>query len=278
VEGFAVILPGFLATELEELTTLRSRTLQCTRRLAISYFASLAAASPNLAQTIAPQPKIGLTPAQMRDDLSILRTEWAPLDKSFSDQQRQLFDLALDDAIAKTATRSIPDFALDIMQAVAIPRNGHTAAMVGHALHDLPIRMWWFADGLFIVSVRPMFGNLLGARVEKLGSLTPDEALLRVGPYISGTDQHCRYLSAVYLASPDVLCRINAAADASAIPLALRLPDGSSHMVSVSGAPEPDPGDRHEPFYDAYSARLSAFLSAWRSDHNPEDILVGEEA
>jgi hypothetical protein len=195
-----------------------------------------------------------LTPAQMREDFLVLRDQWAPLDHSFSAEQRRAFDEALAADIARVDTLSVPDFILDVMQAAAIPRNGHTAAWVNP--HTMPMRAWWFADGLYAISVAPGFEALLGARIEKLGSLSPDEALVRAAPFISGTMQRVRYLSAVYLMAPQLLRRICAVADAANVPVMLRLRDGSERTVILGSAEAPDPGDQGNPMRSAFTVLI----------------------
>jgi len=197
-----------------------------------------------------------LTAAQMREDLDVLRAHWAPFDKSFSAGQRVMLDRTIDDSLAQVDTLSPPEFALVVMRAAAIPRNGHTRASVGMMLHDLPVRAWWFADGLYIISVHPQFADLLGARIEAFGSLTADAALARAAPFISGNDQRIRYLSAIYLMYPELLRHIGAAEDACDVPLTLRLPDGSTRAVHLSRADSPDPGDPHDPALRGYSVLI----------------------
>ncbi|MDQ0396071.1 peptidase S41 [Labrys monachus] len=214
--------------------------------------ASLTAGRSARAET----PPSRLSPGRMMEDLDYLRTQWAPLDRSFSERQRQILDGVIAEAGSRVASLSVEDFALYVMRAAAIPRNGHTTALVGRLLGSLPIRTWWFADGLHIVSAQPQFPHVLGARVEKLGGMTPDEALAAVAPFISGTDQRIRYLSAAYLTSPAVLRRIGAVPDAAEIPVTLRLADGGLHRASLGAATAPDPGDGHDPVFSGWSALI----------------------
>src|SRR5262245_13315859 len=100
-----------------------------------------------------------LTAAQMREDFGRLRAQWAPFDQSFTPEQRGELNCTIDDALAHADTLSPAKFALTILRAAAIPRNGHTRASVGNMLHDLPIRAWWFADGLHVISVHPQFAD-----------------------------------------------------------------------------------------------------------------------
>ncbi|MGC6389876.1 hypothetical protein ACMV8I_19815 [Ewingella sp. S1.OA.A_B6] len=232
--------------------------MNLTRRSLISTvsaaFAYVAIPRVIRAQTVG--TPVALTPAQMREDLQYLQTQWAPKDLSFNEQQREIFKHNVEEAVSNTETSSIADFALDIMRAVAIPRNGHTAAMVGNLLGDLPIRMWWFADGLYILSAHPSHVDLVGALVVKIGTLSPDEALELVSPYISGTDQRIRYLSSTYLRCPAVLHRIGAIKEISKATMVLRLRDGTSRMVELDAALTPDPGDTHIPVLNGWSVLI----------------------
>ena len=197
-----------------------------------------------------------LTSAQIVEDLAFLRTQWAPLDKSFTAAQRAAFEGFVTGAMARAATSSAKDLVLDVMRAVAIPRNGHTTPMVGRLLDALPIRLWWFSDGLYIVSTAQGFDDILGARIENFGNLTADKSLALVAPYISGTDQRIRSLSASYLTSPMVLSRIGALAEKGDVPLTLRFPTGEVKTVNLGKVITPDPGDLREPVFYGSSALI----------------------
>jgi hypothetical protein len=197
-----------------------------------------------------------LTPIQIREDLAFLKTEWAPLDKSFTHEQRDAFDRVISDAIAKADTSSFHDLTLDIMRAVAISRNAHTVPLIGRLLDALPIRTWWFSDGLYVLSTERTITNLTGARIEKFGPLTAEEALIRVAPYISGTDQRIRYLSASVLTSPMVLRRIGATPPMGDVPLTFRLRNGETHSISLGTADKSDPGNPRELFAHGWSVLI----------------------
>ncbi|EJN05382.1 hypothetical protein PMI41_01170 [Phyllobacterium sp. YR531] len=198
---------------------------------------------PAFAQTPPPSALPDLTPAQMREDLKFLKTEWASQDKSFSDTQRLEFERIVDNTTAAADKLSTKGFALEVMRAVAVARNGHTVARAANMMNALPVKAWWFADGLYIVKVQPELAYLIGARIEKLGSLSADEALAKIAPFISGTDQRIRFLSANLLTSPDVLEHVGATSGQE-IPLTLRLADGRTEQVKLNAVSTPDPGDK----------------------------------
>jgi hypothetical protein len=183
-----------------------------------------------------------MTPAQMRADLVFLRDEWLPLDRSFSAAQRQEFNAVIAAAMDRVDTMQPYELELEIMRAAALAHNGHTYSPSARFIHALPVRLWWFADGLYVVSAHPDASDLLGARIEKLGNFTPAEALGAIGPFLSGTEQRIRYLSAFYLASPEVLHRIGATDAVGSAQLTFRLRDGNVQERRLNRVEAFDPG------------------------------------
>lgn len=185
-----------------------------------------------------------LTPAQMRKDLAFLKDEWAPLDKSFNDQEQRAFRKLVEDTTSASEKLTSEAFAMAVAQAAAIAHNGHTNANVWPFLgKDLPVRAWWFSDGLYIVKAHPAFSRLLGARIEKIGALTAAQAHERVKPYLSGNDQRIRFLSPGYLVSPVVLKQIGATDKADSVHLTMQLADGKAEEIKLDALAQGDPGD-----------------------------------
>jgi hypothetical protein len=202
---------------------------------------TLAVASPAVADDVQ------LTPAQMREDLDFLKDEWAPQDRSFNDSQRVEFNRLVDETAAAAERLAPEEFALEVMRAVAIARNGHTNANVGAFLGpDLPVRVWSFSDGLHIVKTHPDFERLLGARIDKIGSLSTEEAQERVSAYLPGTDQRIRFLAPGYLVTPAVLKQIGAIDNAARVPLTVQFADGRTETVELAPAKDEDPGDERK--------------------------------
>jgi hypothetical protein len=197
-----------------------------------------------------------LTPSQMREDLQVLRNEWASRDRSFSDEERREMT-GIVDRLDRDADRlSVTDFTLEIMRAAAVSGNGHTAARVGRSLGSLPVRFWWFADGLYIIKTDSEFAELLGARVERIGPLSAEEALAKASPYISGTLQRVRYLSAAFLSYPGLLTRIGAAAGDGSVELTLMTADGRRQTAALRATRDGDPADEYRPTTRAYTALI----------------------
>jgi hypothetical protein len=198
-----------------------------------------------------------LTPAQMREDLSYLRNTWAPLDKSFSSGTRAAFAAIVDAAAAHIGEMSSADFELEIARAVAASHNGHTLSVLGPAFHRLPLEMEWFADGLYITRVEPAFAQMLGAKIYKIGPLTPEQALARTAPYISGTDQRILAMSPTYLRLLEVLHHIGAAPGTASVEFSMRLRDGTTRVVTVRATESANPDPPWGPWLSLIPADVS---------------------
>jgi hypothetical protein len=184
-----------------------------------------------------------LTPAEMREDLAFLRDTWAAMDRSFDPEQRNAFASIVNDAIANVESFSSAEFALEVARSVATSGNGHTAAFPHPYLRFLPLRVWWFSDGLYVVRAHPDFASMLGAQVLRIGERTAEEALAQVTPYLSGNNQHRRFVSASYLVSPEALHAAGVTDSADEAALMLRMRDGQMLEVvvrPVAGGPPPD--------------------------------------
>jgi hypothetical protein len=203
-------------------------------------------AAANITSVSAQPPS--LTAAQMRDDLTFLRDTWAPLDRSFSVEQRRAFDDIVAETSANADQLTPAEFGFAVSRALAVSHNGHTEASFGAFCHFLPIRLWWFADGLYIVKTHPQFSDLLGARVEGIGKITPEQALARAAPFISGTDDFVRLKSATFLPSLELLHHLGAIPSIDKVKLKVRLRDGTQRVMSLGPQPSNDPDPSSELF------------------------------
>src|SRR5687768_4611814 len=189
--------------------------------------------------TASAQPS--LTPAQMREDLAVLSEKLGALDRSFDDDQRLRFEKLVQET-AQTADRlDAARFQLSVSRAVAVAGNGHTNASRGLFLHTLPLRLWWFADGLYVIKAHPDFAELLGARVEGFGPLTAEQALARATPYISGTDVNVRVRSPASLIALELLREIGATRSDEHVQVTFTPRDGKRRAVSLRVSPTEDP-------------------------------------
>lgn len=95
-------------------------------------------------------------------------------------------------AAAEDLERRAPDldpqaFFVELTRLVAMLGDGHTRVYPadGFRLPRLPIDLYLFDDGLFIVGGSPDLRRLVGRRVLAFGDISTSEALKRITPYVS---------------------------------------------------------------------------------------------
>ncbi len=165
--------------------------------------------------------------AERQADLAFLAEEFAEREQSFTPQTRALFDARIAEIDGRLESLSDDEFLAAVQWAVAAADNGHTETLTHEKQRlRLPLDLHWFADGLFVVAVRPGNEASLGARVLAIDGKTPDDLLAALDPYSPGTDEHARVLSGYFLERPQLLAAIGSAAEADALTLTLELPGG----------------------------------------------------
>jgi hypothetical protein len=199
-----------------------------------------------LAQEAAtPSPEaalLKLTPLQMRQDLEFLRDVWAKRDKSFSPQQTRAFNQVVADSIAQVDQLDSVAFWMQVSRAIALSGNGHTNINADNPpFAGLPWNAWWFRDGLYIVQTEPSYSQLLGARIDKFGTKSSEQALAAAAPLISGNERRVRNVSPKYLRIPALLHRLGMTDSDSEARLSLRLATGEAREVTLPLESNPNP-------------------------------------
>lgn len=142
-----------------------------------------------------------------RQDLQYLRTAMR-FDQSFSAEARAKFDAAVTELEARADRLDEAAFELGVARAVAFSDNGHSNARGisrGRALNSLPIRLNWFAEGLFVVKADPANADLLDAQVLQVGDQSIDAIVTAWRPYVGGPDILARAFVPNFVQSPQAL-------------------------------------------------------------------------
>jgi hypothetical protein len=143
---------------------------------------------------------------------------------------------SLTDAQARARLRAI----------TALVGDGHTASRLnaeGEPRRSLPLHMFAFSDGVYIIGAASPYEELAGRRVVGVGPLAIDEAMAATRPYNS-VDNPMGYLAGgpALLASAPILQAIGAAADESGVTLRLRSDDGGEDEVRIDSREFPSGG------------------------------------
>jgi len=143
------------------------------------------------------------------------------------------------DAAVKKLDEKIPTLArhqiiVELARIVAMIGDGHTNISPTRdtkiAFNSLPIKLYLFKDGLFIRSAAREQADLVGARVTKIGGLTTDEAITRVGEIIGkDNEMDVKFYAPHLLVMPEVLNALGLSSSAKGAELAIQ--KGRRHRV-----------------------------------------------
>ena len=143
-----------------------------------------------------------------QQDLDTLATRFIDVDRSFSPAERAMFLETV--AAIRTDLPQLNDAQITtrIAAAVALADNAHTRLYLlrnRQELRRLPVRLWWFKDGLFVVRATGEHKQLLGCRVDDINGWDSRQARDLVAPLFAGTPSWKDYKSVYSLTSPETL-------------------------------------------------------------------------
>ena len=149
-----------------------------------------------------------LTPSQWREDLQFAVDTFLERDRSFTPEARQQFRSAIAQLQKTVEAKSDDQIIVEFAKAVALAKNAHTRLYLLRNRTELrryPIRVWWFADGLYVVRATAEYSELLGAKVLTIAGRTVEQVKREVAPLFAGNASWRTYMSAYTMTSPDVL-------------------------------------------------------------------------
>ena len=162
-----------------------------------------------------------------RQDLRVLATELPALHKNaFHTTPKESFVArvsALHESIPTLARHQI---IVEMARLVAAAGDGHTNISptrdpkIGFKI--LPLKFYFFKDGLYVRAANMQFREWIGARVLKIGETTPNEALARVSEIIGHDNSSgVRYFAPHLLAMPEILHALKLSDDPTGASLVL---------------------------------------------------------
>ena len=124
----------------------------------------------------------------------------------------------LDDAAATLSSRvpalSDDEILVGLMRIVARVTSagcdGHTGLYVwgdgSYPVDSLPLRLWWFDEGVYVVDALPPYSDLVGMRIDSLGGHPMAEILAAIAPLVpKDNDTTVRLLTPRFVLIPQVL-------------------------------------------------------------------------
>lgn len=141
-------------------------------------------------------------------DLDTLATRFIRADRSFSPGERAMFLEAIEAIRSDLPRLNDAQITARMAAAIALADNGHTRLYLlrnRQELRRLPVRLWWFSDGLYVVRATTEHQRLLGCKVDDIGGWTARIARDMAAPLFAGTPYWKDYKTVYSLTSPETL-------------------------------------------------------------------------
>jgi hypothetical protein len=135
------------------------------------------------------------------------------------------------------------EIGLRLMRLVAGGKVAHTAIGFNSPLFGrYPLLLSWYSDGLFVWAATADLKDVTGARVLRIGNLTPEQAEAAVAPYIARENEvWLRASSPFFIGLPELMKLLHIAGPGGELQLTLSKAGGPPYTVTVNPAPNGDP-------------------------------------
>ena len=167
---------------------------------------------------------------------------WVSMEHSFSDSLHRVAQQIIADHRANSTAFTDAEFYMEVRRIVALPDNGHTNVSgkpISQQFGLLPLRTYWFEEGLTIIRTKNQYRDLLGAHIQAINGIPLDELQIRLMDWHGGNAGFFRYYTAGKLMlSPPLLHAIELSESSSQLTLSLKTRTGEIKDVDVPVDPE----------------------------------------
>lgn len=144
----------------------------------------------------------------------------------------------------KQRVPTLPDrlVVVELQRLLAMLRDGHSlvypAPTARAPFAMLPIDLYVFSDGVYVVDAMPQHRALIGSRVARIGGKSAEELLRALPPYVSrDNDMGVRAFASIYLVSSAFLESLGATADSAVVHVTLEDSVGRQREVALASGP-----------------------------------------
>ncbi|MFD0798426.1 hypothetical protein ACFQZJ_13215 [Maribacter chungangensis] len=137
-------------------------------------------------------------------DLNFFENNYIPNSKTFSKDSILACQTLLDSLRKNVDGLSDNQIILGLSKAVAMANNGHTTIHLSE-MNKIPVRFYWFADGLYIIKTDKASMKHLGSKVLEINSVGLERVYKKMKPHLSGIEGFKKFTASNYLNSPEIL-------------------------------------------------------------------------
>lgn len=231
-------------------------------------FVAASSASAQASSATPATERASITPAQMRDDVRLFRTEFMARDNSYAPAARKEAEARLARLEGRIDQTTPVGFELALAQIVALADNAHTIVPAGvRARHfnRVPLRLATFGGDLRVIRAAGPHADLLGARLVSVDGHAASEVRDSARTLVSGPP-HRRDRFAYSLAeSPQQLNAMGLAASAARATYVFLTLDGKTVSRQLAADPVVPDDSRAGATRVFYPAPLPEDEGGWRT-------------
>ena len=206
-------------------------------------------------------------------DLAELR-RWMTLEQSFTVAARAQAEKLLADYESEASEYTDAAFYMAVRRLVGLAENGHSnvsSQPIYQQFGLLPLRTYWFSDGLYVVRAQRKYEELLGARITAIEGTPLKDLEARLMQYHGGNRPAFRRFAAMPLMlSPTVLNAIGVAASPDELTLELMGADDTVTEVTIAVEPGPVRVGGTAPWRLLVATSLPGEGTGWVAARDPE--------
>ncbi|HKE22124.1 MAG TPA: hypothetical protein VKB88_07015 [Bryobacteraceae bacterium] len=204
-----------------------------------------------------------------RADLSFLATELpARHIKPFARISKAEFESQVQSLDTRIPRLSELQIRAEILRLVASIGDGHTRVQSqgrADAFHALPLGLYWFKDGIYVVSASEEYSRLIGGRLAGIGSKSAEEACRAMTPLVPHeNDAELRLDLPGRLVTPELLYAVGITDSPESARVSVTAADGTPIAEDVRLLPDSPPRKMVSAFKgETPLYRKNASLSYW---------------
>jgi hypothetical protein len=207
----------------------------CRVRVAIAMALVIAAGAAGACAQVAPAGRED----RWRQDLEFFASQFPAVQMDF----KKLYAPAKFQEEVRNLERDLPQISdseviLRLMRLVAAAKVAHTTVYEPKgslAFHRYPLQFYWYADGAAVTAAAQEYTAALGARIVKIGAMTPEQLESAVAPYISHENQPWLHqVSPNFMLTQEAALHFGLAAADGSIELTLKKPDAEPFHLRVA--------------------------------------------
>ncbi len=168
-------------------------------------------------------PRITLPATKLErweQDIAHVRSRFLRYDQSYTSATRARAVELLDRLEADLPELDDSEIVAAISRIAATAGNAHTRLYLLRnrtALRRVPLRLWWFSDGLFVIRARERDSDIVGCRVDGIAGRPTASVREAVSQLFSGNESWRDYKSAYFMTAPAALRGVGVIQDSSSI-------------------------------------------------------------